>query len=160
MRSGCRYTTTEDFKCGLSRFPVKGKRDQTWWNRETRDVLGNIIWLNHKLPILIVRISPSADLDIHLAVILIGSEFIIGEQTEHGSWFHMRYILHGKEIGSVTETMRHHLRTYPLVSPPAYTKIEKSFGVNGDIGGIVIVRRAISLAQCVANIPLVSAELN
>src|SRR5580704_14156533 len=107
MGSGCRHTSAQGFEGGLSRLPMNRKCEQSRGCGETRYVCGNIIGLNDILGVLVVGISPAADLDVHLAVALIRAQLVVGEKAEYSSRFHTRNILHGKKIGSVAETARH-----------------------------------------------------
>src|ERR1051325_12066157 len=102
----------------------------------------------------------SADLDVHLPVILIPFGVVPGEHSENGGGFEVRGVAHDEGIGSVAEAARQgHFSACPL--PPAfrYPKMQRPAVVCPAIRRVVEIHSVAAITGRVADPPFVAAEI-
>src|SRR5262249_9636460 len=111
------------------------------------------------LSILARSISPAADFNIHLAVILIPSCVVKGEHRKNHRWLEMRRITHDERIGSVSQTTRQRpLGPCPLPGLFRYPKMKPTVGIGPRIRWVVVVDGVPAGTWRITAPPLVAAE--
>ena len=100
-----RGSPTDCFECHPARLPVHPMSESSGGRREPHRVRRNHIGLDHILPILVLRLAPAADFNVHFA----------GRAAyEYGGRLQMGDIVHHKSIGSISQASRQlHFRARP-----------------------------------------------
>src|SRR5580698_1301614 len=143
------------------RLPAKRIGQRARRSSKSHDICRNVIWLDDILCILTGRITPAADLDIHLAMILFSSEITPGEHAQRGSRLNVRNILHHKKVGAVPKAADEiYFGTDPLIRFSGDFKMEKSLFIGRYICWSIGMQRSAALAFYGSNLPVIAAEVN
>src|SRR5215469_12400395 len=129
------------------------------WNPESHNVGGDIVRLNHVVCIIVIHVSPSADLNVQLTSVLLGAHTIPTYKAQYGRRFEMRDIAHLEPVSSVPEAARQlHFRGTPFARAARDTKMQGPFCVCPNVRRIKEVSRARAVNRTTAHGPLVPAE--
>jgi hypothetical protein len=125
---------------------------------ESRDVGGHVVRLHHELRVVDRGIPPAADLDVELAMVLLGAVIVPGEEAERRRIVEQRDVAHHEHVSTVAERPpQAHFGACPLVTVLRDFQMQGALLVHPRVGGIVVVRAA-AIAGRLADVPLVAAE--
>src|SRR5579871_648286 len=124
---------------------------------ESKGVGGHGIRLHHELRVLVLRLAPTANLDVHFAGRAV---FVPGEQRKNRRRLQVRDVLDNESVGPESETSRQfYLRAHPALALLPYTQVQITVCIRKSAlqSGILPARTWIAWRG--TQLPLEAAEL-
>src|SRR5271165_4661447 len=139
--------------------PMERVGQDTRGRAKTGDVGWNIVRLDGKLSISVVRVAPAADLDVDFAEVLVGLRVIPSEHAEDRRRVQIGCIAHCEGICSISQTARKaDLGARPAIRSLRNPEMQSSIRIGPGVVGTVLIVSAAAAAGTIAYPPLISAE--